>query len=242
MNPEQSPTPVTPEVPAPSQPPVEQAPAAYPPSVEIEPPIVQQPPVSQQEPAAAQPPYQPPVQPPVEQHNPGKTFGIVGFIFAFVGLQIIGLPLSIIAVVKSRKAGFKNPLAVAGIILNVVFLLVTAGIIAAITMVAYQGVQVRAHSYAAETAAMSVMKQADAYNAEKGSYPQHTAAIKNVSSVTYATAPLTSAPSNPSTVAFYACGDTTGDKIEYWDYSTSRVLSMYTGTASATDTCTLATD
>jgi type II secretory pathway pseudopilin PulG len=240
MYPEQPQTPVTPEVPTTPEPVVEQAPAAYPPAVEIEPPIVQQPPVAPEQPYQQPAAPQQPNQPAVTQSNPGKTLAIVGFIFAFVALQLVGLPLSIVALVKSRKAGFKNPLAVAGIILNVVFLLIGIGIIAAIAMVATQGVQTRAKSYAAETTAMAVMKQAEAAYVNQGSYPQHTAAIQGVTSVVYASAPLAGAPSNPNTIAFYACGDTTGNKIDYWDYSTSRALTMYTGSASETSTCTLA--
>ena len=49
--------------------------------------------------------------------DPGKTLGVVGFILAFVA-NLFGLILSIIALNKSKKAGYKNGLALAGIIIS----------------------------------------------------------------------------------------------------------------------------
>lgn len=60
--------------------------------------------------------------------NPGKGLGIAAFIFAFF-IQLVGLILGIVAVVKSRKAGFKNPLGVWAIILSIVFGVIGAIII-----------------------------------------------------------------------------------------------------------------
>jgi MFS family permease len=63
------------------------------------------------------------------QTNPGKTLGIVGLILGIVGFflaflgPIAGLIVSIIGLVKSRKAGQKNGLAVAGIIVSIVALI-----------------------------------------------------------------------------------------------------------------------
>lgn len=51
--------------------------------------------------------------------NPGRTLGITGLILAFIPfLNPIGLILSIVALVKSRRAGMGNGLAVAGIIVG----------------------------------------------------------------------------------------------------------------------------
>lgn len=49
--------------------------------------------------------------------DPGKTLGVVGFILAFVA-NLFGLIISIIALNKSKKAGYKNGLALAGIIIS----------------------------------------------------------------------------------------------------------------------------
>lgn len=49
--------------------------------------------------------------------NPGRTLGIIGLILA-IFLAPIGLIVSIVALVKSRKAGMRNGLALAGIIVG----------------------------------------------------------------------------------------------------------------------------
>lgn len=61
--------------------------------------------------------------------NPGKTLGLVGLILAFP-LQLIGLIVSIVALRKSKKAGFKNPAAIWGIIVGLVGTITVAIIIA----------------------------------------------------------------------------------------------------------------
>lgn len=64
---------------------------------------------------------------PVE--NPGKTLGIVGLICAIIWpISIVGLIISIIAMVKSKKAGMGNGFALAGIIIGAIG--VVTGIIA----------------------------------------------------------------------------------------------------------------
>lgn len=56
--------------------------------------------------------------------NPGKTLGIVGLVLAFVA-NIVGLIVSIIALNKSKRAGFKNGPALAGIIIASVSMVVS---------------------------------------------------------------------------------------------------------------------
>ena len=51
--------------------------------------------------------------------NSGKTLGIVGLVLAFVA-NIVGLIVSIVALRKSKKAGFKNTPAVAGIVISII--------------------------------------------------------------------------------------------------------------------------
>ncbi|MBJ2119750.1 DUF4190 domain-containing protein [Arthrobacter sp. MSA 4-2] len=54
-----------------------------------------------------------------ERTNPGRSLGIAGFVLSILGpLSAIGLILSIIAFVQSRKAGMKNGFALAGIIIG----------------------------------------------------------------------------------------------------------------------------
>jgi hypothetical protein len=102
------------------------------------------------DPNTQQPTPQPPVDVPAPAAapadvNPGKTLGIVGFILAFL-VALAGLIVSIIALSKSKKAGFKNGLALAGVIIaaaNIV--LSTIGFIALVTLAAYSGVTTHAY-------------------------------------------------------------------------------------------------
>ena len=62
---------------------------------------------------------------------PGRTLGIVGFVLSFIGIvDIAGLVISIVALVKSKRAGHKNGLALAGLIISIVGILFWGGIIA----------------------------------------------------------------------------------------------------------------
>ncbi|MFJ2519840.1 DUF4190 domain-containing protein [Cellulosimicrobium cellulans] len=58
--------------------------------------------------------------------DPGKTMGIVGLVLSFLGcLSIGGLIVSIIAYNKSKKAGYKNGIALAGIIVGAIVLVIS---------------------------------------------------------------------------------------------------------------------
>ncbi|HYI60089.1 MAG TPA: DUF4190 domain-containing protein [Microlunatus sp.] len=50
---------------------------------------------------------------------PGKTLGIIGLVLSFF-TTIIGLIISIVALRQSKKAGFKNTPALAGVIIGIV--------------------------------------------------------------------------------------------------------------------------
>ena len=71
--------------------------------------------------------------------NPGKTLGIVGLILGIVGFvvaflaPIAGIIVSILGLNKSKRAGQKNGLAVAGVIVSIVALI--ANIIVTIILV-----------------------------------------------------------------------------------------------------------
>lgn len=70
--------------------------------------------------------------------NPGKTLGIVGLICSIIWpISIVGLIISIIAMVKSRKAGMGNGFALAGIIIGAIG--VITGVIAVLGLIAVAG-------------------------------------------------------------------------------------------------------
>ncbi len=68
------------------------------------------------QPAPATPPLAPAAQPVGE--DPGKTLGIVSLVTSLLGLGLIGLITGIIAKKKSSAAGYKNTMALVGIIIS----------------------------------------------------------------------------------------------------------------------------
>ncbi len=58
--------------------------------------------------------------------NPGKTMGIIGLVLSFLGcLSVVGIILSIVALNRSKKAGYGNGVAVAGIVVGAIVLIGT---------------------------------------------------------------------------------------------------------------------
>jgi hypothetical protein len=64
------------------------------------------------------------VPPPPAAQDPGRTLGIVGLILAFF-CSLIGMIISIVAYRQSAQAGYKNNIALAGIIVGAVFLVLS---------------------------------------------------------------------------------------------------------------------
>ncbi len=62
---------------------------------------------------------------PSSSADPGKTLGIIGLVLAFVS-SLLGMIISIIALSKSKKAGYKNTPALLGIIVGSVLFLLSA--------------------------------------------------------------------------------------------------------------------
>jgi prepilin-type N-terminal cleavage/methylation domain-containing protein len=138
---------------------------------------------------------------------------------------------------KSNQRGFT--------IVELLIVIVVISILTAITVVAYNGVQNRARTVAAQSAANNVQKKAEAYNAEEGSYPSTLAALTGASSsASYSLTGITfsaadpSSPSNPATVSFYTCTGG-GNKIGYYNYTTQAAGYIYTGPATSGSTCAL---
>lgn len=74
------------------------------------------------EPAAVTPPA----------YYPGKTLGIVGLVLAFL-MSLPAIVVSAVALHESRLAGVRNPFALAGLIVSIIF--TALGIIAAIVAI-----------------------------------------------------------------------------------------------------------
>ena len=124
-------------------------------------------------------------------------------------------------------------------IVELLIVIVVIGILAAISIVAYNGVTTRANASAAKGNATSVQKVAEAYNADENTsgYPSiaqlgtGTTTVRLPSGVSVTAAAPTSA--NGKTTIGYALLGTSGACIAYWDFgaSTPAVAYVYAGGA-----------
>jgi type IV pilus assembly protein PilA len=145
-------------------------------------------------------------------------------------------------------------------IVELLIVIVVIGILAAITIVAYNGIQSRAKSSAGQQTANSVIKKAEAWNAIIGSYATYNQLNTNSLAPTGPTTPggatgpseskvdNTSITTNVAVTASTANGGQTvtylgactggGSKIGYWDYAaaTPAVVYIYIGGATAAST------
>ncbi len=150
-------------------------------------------------------------------------------------------------------------------IVELLIVIVVIGILAAITIVSYNGVTARANTASEVSAVNAVASKAEAYNADPSNtnYPitfallsGTTAAGKSyqVTGVTINATPFTTSalPANPNQVNFYLCGTTgsattvttygsitvvRGDQVKGWDYNTNAVSTTVgnAGQVSGTD-------
>ncbi len=121
-------------------------------------------------------------------------------------------------------------------LVELLIVIVIIAILTVVSLVAYNGLQNKAKTTAAESAAETVGKKAELYNADKGSYPEkleqmngstvsrsetfHIAAdVLAAGSGDGARTTLTSAPENANTIKYEVCPDKKGAKIHYWDYT-----------------------
>lgn len=137
-------------------------------------------------------------------------------------------------------------------LVELLIVIVVIGILAAITLVAYNGVQQKAHTAAAQSAANEVVKKAALYETENSNYASSFGTLTGLASsdpaaipssdVTFTGTALTSAPSSDNTVNYTYCGPSsapTGITVTYWNFSSNAAATVSTGTV--TGTCTLAT-
>ena len=103
--------------------------------------------------------------------------------------------------------------------------IVVIGILAAITIVAFNGVQNRGKAASAQSAANTVIKKAEAANSVASSYPIATTGFSankesDLAGSGVTLAAISTAPASPATVEYLPCTTTSGigASVSYWDY------------------------
>lgn len=126
-------------------------------------------------------------------------------------------------------------------IVELLIVIVVIGILAAITIVAYNGVQNRARTTTAQANAQEVQSKAEVYAADtgNGSYPTSAGTLTGLASTdTAALTPGTKAllgttaptATTATVLQFVSCG-ATGIKVGYWDSTAPGVRYLAAGTA-----------
>lgn len=135
-------------------------------------------------------------------------------------------------------------------IVELLIVIVVIGILAAITIVAFNGVQNRGKKSSAESAANTIVKKAEAANSLTSGYPQDAAGFAankesslTGSGLTIVAADITAAPAKPGTVYILPCTGTagTGGVVTYWDYTTNSAVDKSYGEPTAAGTCAAGT-
>ena len=138
-------------------------------------------------------------------------------------------------------------------IVELLIVIVVIAVLATITVVAYNGIQARAKTSTAQTAASNTAKKAELYNTEVGNYPLSLGVLTGASStVVYQMTGIVNSgtltnDSATNAIGYYVCGtgspanaaaitisNVSGGKIYYRDYVNSTNIFIPTGVVSGT--------
>lgn len=120
-------------------------------------------------------------------------------------------------------------------IVELLIVIVVIGILAAITIVAYNGVQNRAKTQSGQAAASNVQKKIEAYNAAVGSYPLGAAdgnaletllngqTESNIGSIQIAV-PTSTTGQNTVQVQYCTTAGVTGFRLAWYDFSAGGIV------------------
>ncbi len=127
-------------------------------------------------------------------------------------------------------------------IVELLIVIVIIAILAAVSIVAYNGIQARAKTATGQALASQIAKKAEAYNTVQSAYPADVASFASVpeaaldDAAAVVTGPVTAETGNGgANVGFEICGDAsnqTGVKVSYWDYSAGNVAYQNAGKCS----------
>jgi len=138
-------------------------------------------------------------------------------------------------------------------IVELLIVIVVIAILAAITIVAYNGVQTRSKTSAAKSVASETQKKIEIYNSIKGSYPSSnlTSELSTYSESSLVGTGITIAGPYPTTITpatgtmavkVDTCNNPSGYRLFYWDYGApdqtgqnALVLQAYSGVTSASN-------
>lgn len=131
-------------------------------------------------------------------------------------------------------------------IVELLIVIVVIAILAAITIVAYNGIQNRAKASAAQSASNTMIKKAEAANAIASAYPANSTDFNAQSdsaltgSGLYTATTMAAAPTNPGTVVYEKCtaGNTTSARVTYWNYGGSPAAAVQTIIGNNSPACT----
>ncbi len=133
-------------------------------------------------------------------------------------------------------------------IVELLIVIVVIAILAAITIVAYNGIQNRAKTTSGQSLSGQIAKKAEAYNTVESSYPTLTvlttqttvkeAILDDNNSVQAAAVTATTADGG-QVVTYQTCATPGGIRVGYWDYAaaTPAVVYQYAGGATSSSTC-----
>lgn len=173
-------------------------------------------------------------------YNPGQATGIIGLVLAFAGLAPVGLVLSIVSTVQSKRAKAPTLLGVLGIIFNSIAALTLAFLITifAFAMGGYYDIQHRGDDANIQASVSMISKKAYAYNAFYDRYPQVISDFevqKETSLREMDVIVSVHTPEDDHTIQYKACG-TGGARVAYILPSDDTLQYEYLGSGNS-ETC-----
>lgn len=107
------------------------------------------------------------------QRDPGHGLGVAALVTSLVGLPLLGVIFGIIAIRKSKKAGFRgNGLGLAGLIIGLVFFILVIPVLVALVLTNLQTAQAKARDTVAVTRLNATHSKLEEYHNVNAAYPK----------------------------------------------------------------------
>jgi len=178
--------------------------------------------------------------PAVQGEDPGHTLGIISIVLSFFGLSLIGIILGVVSRKKSKAVGAAGTLGTIGMILGIVFTVIgviAIGVLVAITMTAYSGIQDRQQNSSLAASANRLETKAEYYNAMSNDYPKTLEDFKKYPESTLSEdLDVNSAIYTNTAVTYVYCGTGAAQIVYLGETADDKVIKGL-GTASSTQEC-----